>query len=126
MAVAESTDLVALVSRWIPPGRERDELIILIRLGRAFQSQQRGRRPGFLRQYVGTLAQRIGQPCTFRALIDAMEEDAARRALYGERESPVEQVSRSWDLVTIHFPGKGPRQVTFKTIQNTLTACKAS
>ncbi len=124
MAATVQIELVEMARRLLPPGRELDELVTVIRLGLKFRAQQRGRRPGYLHEYIQAVVARLAVPCTFASLIDELERDAARRALYGVKVSPVESVNRPWELVTIHEPRRGARKVPFKTIRNALTKCK--
>ena len=101
----------------LPPGPERDELLGLVRIGAAFRSQHRGRRPGFLRNYVAQLVPRLPRP-TFEGLLGELELAAMRRDLLGVEASPIERVDREWQVVTYHDPRHGRRQVTFKTVRN--------
>lgn len=101
------------------------ELDRIVELGIKFRAQQRkGRRRGFLYGFVESLVKQIGAGVTFENLLDAMETEAARRNLDGERASPVESVNRVWELVKFHIPGKGVRQVPFGTLRNVLTTAK--
>lgn len=101
----------------LPAGFERDELMRLVRVGAKFAEQHRGRRPGFLRRYVGELVQRL-ETRTFEALLVELELDAVRRDVRGEKASPIERVDRSFEMLTYHDPRHGRRQVTFKRIRN--------
>ena len=107
----------AILEAHLPPGFERDELVRLVRVGAKFAEQHRGRRPGFLRRYVGELVRRL-ETRTFAALLVELELDAVRRDVRGERASPIERVDRSFEVLTYHDPKHGRRQVTFKRIRN--------
>jgi hypothetical protein len=119
--MADLATITALLEK-LPASQERDELLRLASIGAKFQAQQCGRRPGFLRNYVAQLVARLPAPASFADLLDELESEAVRRALQGQRASPVEQVNRVWEQVTIHYPGKGPRKVPFSTLRNNLTA----
>lgn len=108
----------------IPPGPDRDQVLVLLRLGARFRNQQIGKRPGYLFRLVLGCAERGGSPHTFRKLLDALELDAARRDLYGEQASPVEKVDRVWSLATIHIPKRGRVQVPFASLRRHLTNAK--
>lgn len=108
----------------LPDGPERDELLELVRIGMRFRNQHIGRRPGPLAQLVQACARRAGQPYSFEQLLEELERDAARRALYGETASPVEKVDRVWQLATIHLAKRGRVQVPFGTLRNHLTTAK--
>ncbi len=125
-SVAARPDLatVTALAETLPAGPARDELLRLAQVGAVFCAQQRGRRRGFLHNYVAKLAGRLPAPPTFADLLEEMELEAARRALDGESASPVEKVNRVWELVTIHIPGRASRQVPFATLRNVLTVCR--
>lgn len=108
----------------LPSSGEPGELIILARIGAAFKAQQRGRRPGFLHQFLIDLVKRMPHPVTFEKLIEELELEAARRNLHGEEGRPIESVNRIWELVTYHHPRKGEQQICFKTLRNKFTSCK--
>lgn len=112
-------------AQWLPADAIGEELLGLVRIGLAFRSQHRGRRPGFAAQLVCAAAARIPQPPTFAALLEELESMAVRRAMYrAYADNPVEKVDRIWGLVTIHDPKQGRVQVAFKTLQNHLTNCR--
>ena len=115
-----ATGIAAL---YIPPGDRRDEIIGLIRMGIVFRKQQVGKRPGTLANLVLACARRAGQPYTFEKLLDELEGEAARRNLYGEAASLVEQVNRVWQLATVHAKA-GREQIPFGTLRNHLTRAK--
>jgi len=108
--------------RYIPAGPKRDELLGLVRVGIRFTEQQRGRRPGFLHRYIVGIVGGIARPCTFDALLVALELEAMRRAEDGG--VPTEHVSRAFELLTYHDPKKGRLQVTFGRLRNILTDAK--
>ena len=111
----------------LPPSPEREELLALVRLGLSFQKQQRiGKRPGFLKDYFLKLLSAIEGPVTFDRLLQELELEAARRAMYGEEESPIEKVDRVWEIITYHHPRTGRQQLAFKSIRNKLSWCKAN
>lgn len=115
---------IASLMLLLPPGPERDKLQHLARVGLAFEAQQHGRKPGFIRQYVAGIVARLPAPVTFGKLLEEMELEAARRATQPGAAVPIETVNRVWGLVTYHHPRKGRVQVTFKTLRNHLTPCK--
>jgi len=109
--------------RHIPAGPARDELLGLVRVGIKFQEQQHvGRRPGFLHHYITGLVSGLEAPATFERLIVALELAAARRN--GASETPIEQCSRSFELLTYHDPKRGRQQVTFGRLRNIFTEAK--
>lgn len=97
-------------------------LLHLARLGAAFASQHRGRRPGFLHRTLQDVV--AGRRLTFDALLAELEIAAARRELYGAQVSPVEKVDRIWRLLTYHDPKRGRVQATFGTVRNHLTTIR--
>jgi hypothetical protein len=108
----------------LPSSPELEKIVRLARVGLAFETQQCGRKHGFIRNYVAALVSKMQPPITFERLLEEMELEAARRATQSGTQSPVETVNRVWELVTYHDPQKGRRQVTFKTLRNHLTPCK--
>jgi hypothetical protein len=109
--------------RCIPAGLERDELLGLVRIGIKFAAQQHaGRRPGFLHRYVAGVVASMTAPVTFERLIVELELAAARRN--GGGETPIEQCSRSFELLTYHDPGRGRLQVSFGRLRNIFTESK--
>jgi hypothetical protein len=120
-------NLTRYVETALPPSPEREELLTLVRLGLTFQRQQRiGKRPGFLKDYLLKLLPTIEGALTFDRLLQELELEAARREMYGENESPIEKVDRIWQLITYHHPRTGRQQLTFKSIRNKLSWCKAT
>jgi hypothetical protein len=120
-------NLTHYVETTLPPSPEREELLTLVRLGLSFQKQQRiGKRPGFLKDYLLSLLAKMEGPLTFDRLLQELELEAARRDMYGENESPIEKVDRIWSLLTYHHPRTGRQQLSFKSIQNKLSWCKAN
>lgn len=110
---------------YVPDGPDRDVLLGLVRLGLQFQQQQQtGKKPGYLANFVLDCAQRAGPPYSFDQLLFEFNRLAAQRESDGERASPVEKVSRSYHLVTLHIPKKGRVQVPFGTLRNHLTEAK--
>jgi hypothetical protein len=116
-------DCTGRLVQLLPPGPELDEMLGLVRLGVAFRSQQRGRRPGFLHRHIADAVQGLPAHATFESLLEELELQAVRRDR-GEDAMPVEKVNRVWQLVTYHCPRKGRQQVTFKTLRNIFTSCK--
>ena len=111
----------------LPPSPERDELLGLVRLGLSFQKQQRlGKKPGFLKDYLLKLLSTIEGPVTFDRLLQELVLEVARRDMYGEEASPIEKVDRVWEIITYHHPRTGRQQITFKSIRNKLSWCKAN
>ena len=111
----------------LPPSPEREEILTLVRLGLSFQKQQRiGKRPGFLKGYLQELLPKIEGPITFDLLLHELELEAARRDMYGEEESPIEKVDRVWETVVYHHPKTGRQLLSFKSIRNKLSWCKAN
>jgi len=120
-------NLTRYVETSLPPSPEREEVLVLVKLGLSFQKQQRiGKRPGFLKDYLLKLFSTIDGPVTFDRLLHELELEAARRDMYGDNESPIEKVDRIWHLVTYHHPRTGRQQLTFKSIRNKLSWCKAN
>jgi hypothetical protein len=120
-------NLTHYVETALPPSPEREEILTLVRLGLSFQKQQNiGKKPGFLKDYLLKLLPTIEGPVTFDRLLYELELEAARRDMYDEEESPIEKVDRVWELVTYHHPRTGRQQLTFKSIRNKLTWCKAN
>jgi hypothetical protein len=120
-------NLTHYVETTLPPSPEREEILTLVRLGLSFQQQQNiGKKPGFLKNYLLKLLSAIEGPITFDGLLHELELEAARRDMYGEEESPIERVDRIWELVTYHHPRTGRQQLTFKSIRNKLSWCKAN
>lgn len=105
--------------RFVPEGPEREELLVLVRLGTTFQAQHRGRRPGYLRRYLAGIVSTMPRP-TFAALLVELKLLALRREIQGEAASPIESVNAEFELVTYHDPARGRQQVTFKTIRNNI------
>lgn len=119
-------NLTRYVETALPPSPEREELLTLVRLGLSFQKQQRiGKKAGFLKDYLLKLLSTIEGPVTFDRLLQELELEAARRDMYGEEESPIEKVDRIWGLITYHHPRTGRQQLSFKSIRNKLSWCKA-
>jgi hypothetical protein len=120
-------NLTHYVETALPPSPEREELLTLVRLGLSFQKQQRiGKRPGFLKDYLLKLLSRMEGPLTFDRLLQELELEAARRDMYGENESPIEKVDRVWEIISYHHPRTGRQQLSFKSIRNKLSWCKAN
>lgn len=117
-------DATSALVRYVPAGREQDELLGLVRLGLRFKAQQAGKRPGTLSRLILSCARHAGPPYRFEQLLDQLELCAARRELNGEHASPVEKVDRTWNLITIHLPRRGRVQVSFATARNHLTTSK--
>lgn len=118
---------ISYLETTIQPSPERDEIIGLVRLGLSFKKQQTvGKRPGFLKGYLLELLPTIEGPATFDRLLEELELEAARRDLYGASESPIEKVDRVWEVVTFWHPKSGRQQLTFKSIRNKLSWCKAN
>ena len=111
-------------AKHLPPGEQREEILSLIRLGVRFRAQHDGRKPGTLSRLVAKAVSGTGGACTFAALIDELERCAARRALRGALESPVEKVDRIFEVLTYHDSKKGRSQVEFTTLRNHLTQAK--
>lgn len=111
-----------VAAAYIPPGKQRDQVMYLIRLGLPFRAQHVGRRPGFLHHYICGIVAGMEKP-TFTNLLAELDLAAARRDAGGDRE-PIERVSRSFQLLTYHDPRAGRIQITFGTVRNYLTAAK--
>lgn len=109
---------------YVPPGAKCEEILLLIRLGQRFRSQQVGKRPGTLSLLVLDCARRAGPPYSFDGLLCQLELLAVQREQEGERASPVEKVSRVWQLLTFHHPRTGRMQIPFSTLRNHLTNAK--
>lgn len=108
----------------LPDGPERDEILGLLRLGVAFNKQHSGKKPGALSRLVLDCARRGGPPYSFAQLLYELQYEAASRQQHGERASPVEKLDRAFQLVTIHLPKQGRRQIDFRIIRNHLTKAK--
>ena len=109
---------------YVPPGADRDRLLVIIRQGMPFAEQQRmGKRPEFLHRYVAGIVAGMERP-TFENLLYELALAATRRAAGDGRGEPIESVSRSFELLTYHHPIKGRQQVTFGRLRNILTAAK--
>ena len=108
----------------LPAGTEREEIIVLIRLGAKFRSQHVGKRRGFLHNYLDSVVARMAEPLTFDALLGELELAAVRRSADDGEAVPVEQVSRSFCLLTYHDPKRGRLQVTFGRLKNIFTEAK--
>ena len=120
-------NLTRYVETALPPSPEREELLGLVRLGLSFQKQQRlGKRPGFLKDYLLKLVSTIEDPITFDRLMQELVLEVARRDMYGAEVSPIEKVDRVWEIITYHHPRTGRQQLTFKTLRNKLSWCKAN
>jgi hypothetical protein len=120
-------NLTHYVETALPPSPEREELLTLVKLGLSFQRQQRiGKRPGFLKDYLLRLLTTIEGTVTFDRLLQELELEAARRDIYGENESPIEKVDRVWEIISYHHPRTGRQQLSFKSIRNKLSWCKAN
>lgn len=107
----------------LPAGPERDLALGLVRIGLAFKTQQRGRRPDCLTKYITGLVQQLPQS-TLTGLLERLDVEAARRDKFGERSSPVEKLDRVWHLLTWHHPRRGRIHVPFGTLKKKLTAAK--
>ncbi|SEO37237.1 hypothetical protein SAMN05216404_11925 [Nitrosospira multiformis] len=119
--------ITSYIEQTCPPSPEREEVLTLVRLGLSFQKQQRiGKRPGFLKGYLQELLPKIEGPITFDRLLHELELEAARRDMYGEEESPIEKVDRVWETVVYHHPKTGRQLLSFKSIRNKLSWCKAN
>lgn len=118
----ETTATGTLV-HFVPRGADRDLLLGLVRMGLVFQSQHRGRRPGYLHNYLLVLSRKI-QPLTFDSLLRELAFEARRRDLLGEHVSPVEKIDREFELLTYHDPKHGRVQLTFDTLRGKLTKVK--
>jgi len=124
-SVDRYADATGALVRHVPAGKELDELLTLVRIGLRFRAQQKvGKKPGALARLVLDCARRAGPPYTFEKLLMEMAYAARRRALLGEYVSPVLEVDRSCDLVTINLPKRGIVDVPFGTLRNHLTRAK--
>ncbi|PTR14466.1 hypothetical protein C8R31_106139 [Nitrosospira sp. Nsp2] len=120
-------NLTSYLENVLPPSPEREEILTLVRLGLSFQQQQRiGKRPGFLKDYLQELLPKIEGCITFDRLLQELELESARRDIYGEEESPIEKVDRVWEIIIYHHPRTGRQQLTFKSLRNKLSWCKAN
>lgn len=106
------------------PASDRDELLVLIRLGVKFRAQHTGKKPGFLACYLADLAKRINGPLTFDSLLLELRYQARVREVQGAAASPVEKVDAQWELLTYHDPRRGRLQMPFGTLRNHLTTLK--
>lgn len=111
-------------AKHLPPGEQREQVLTLIRQGVKFKTQQTGRKPGTLSKLVTDAVINAGGHCSFAGLIDELERCAARRALRGPIESPVEKVDRIFEVLTYHDSKKGRSQAAFATLRNHLTKAK--
>lgn len=116
-------DAAAKLVAYVPAGRDRDDLLRLLRLGVAFARQHVGRRRGFLHRYVAQMVGELGPSVTFEDLVAALQLAAARRDQ--DDQAPIEHVSRSFEVVKYCDPRRGLREVTFSTLRNVLTNAKA-
>ena len=110
------------VDYYFPPGDKRDHVMGLVRLGQVFERQHCGRKPGYLHHYICGIVAAMEKP-TFANLLAELDLAAARRDA-GDGSSPVERVSRSFELLTFHDPRAGRCQITFGTLRDYLTAAK--
>ena len=125
MPTARSAGATGLLVELIPaPSAQRDELLLLVRLGVKFQQQHGGRGRGFLFKTIKESARRVGPPYRFEQVLEDLESAAIRRSRESEAASPIEKVDRVWELLTYHDPRKGRMQRTFKHARNLLTDCK--
>jgi hypothetical protein len=109
----------------LPEGPERDEAIVMIRLGVKFAAQQNiGKKPGFMACYLTDLATRIKGPLTFESLLLALRIQALTLSVDDESDSPIENVDLSFELLTYHHPRRGRLQMPFGTLRNYLTKVK--
>ncbi len=105
-----------------PAGQARDEILGLVRLALPFAAQQGGKRPGALARLVLDRARRAGPPYSFAQLLDVLEDDVAQ---YGsDARSPVDQVNRVRETVTVCLPRQDGREVPFATLRRHLTGAK--
>lgn len=110
--------------RLVPPGADRDELLVLVRLGVKFQRHHIGRRPGYLHRYIVGIVANMPPPATFAGLLVQLDLAAARRAAGDGRNEPIERVSRTWEQLTYHDKQRGRQQVAFGTLRNYFTEAK--
>jgi hypothetical protein len=112
---------------WLVPddSPEREILLLELRFAARFRQQQQGRRPGFLHCYLAGIVARVApQRVPFEALLEMLTLEAGRINLEGEMSSPIEQVSRSNEVMWYQDPRAGRVQVTFKTIRNHLASLR--
>ncbi|MDP3514184.1 MAG: hypothetical protein Q8S20_15705 [Sulfuritalea sp.] len=112
------------LARLVPHGPERDELLLLVRLGVKFQRQHVGKRPGYLHSYVVGIVANMAPPITFANLLAELDLAAARRAAGDGRGEPIERLSRTWQQLTFHDPKRGRQQITFGRLRNVFTTAK--
>lgn len=103
---------------------DREELLLLVRLGVKIRAQHNGKKPGFLACYLTDLAKRINGPLTFESLLLELRYQARVREVQGENASPIESVNVSFELLTYHDPRRGRLQMPFGTLRNHLTTLK--
>lgn len=108
-------------AQYLPPGAETDDVMRLLRQGVAFDRRE-GKRPGFLHRYIVGIVAQIPQKPTFERLLTALELEAVRRDR-GEK-SPIERVSRSFEIIKFYHPKKGELEIPFTTLRGYLTAAK--
>lgn len=102
---------------------DREYFLPILRQGIISMSQWNGKKRGALSLLVENCSRRAGPPYSFSLLLDELEKEAARRNLYGVKESIIEKVDRVWEVVTFHHNSER-KQVTFKTLRGHLTAAK--
>jgi hypothetical protein len=103
---------------------DREELLLLVRLGVKIRAQHNGKKPEFLACYLADLAKRINGPLTFESLLLELRYQARVREVQGEAASPIEGVDLAFDLLTYHHPRRGRLQMPFGTLRNHLTRVK--
>lgn len=103
---------------------DREELLLLVRLGVKIRAQHNGRKPGFLACYLSDLAKQINGPLTFESLLLELRYQARVREVRGESASPIESCDASFELLTYHHPRRGRLQMPYGTLRNYLTTLK--
>ena len=112
------------LARYVPPGDDREKLLMLVRLGIPFARQHCGKRPGFLNRYIAGLVANMPPPITFANLLAELDLAAERRAAGDGRGEPIERLSRTWEQLTFHAPKHGRQQIGFARLRNIFTEAK--
>ena len=107
----------------LPEGPERDKALGLIRIGLAFKTQQTGRKPDAVTQYIALLVKQLPQ-ASFANLLEKLEAESARHdAAAGE--CICAKVNRVHEVSTFFHPKRGEEvDVPFGTLKKKLTFAK--
>lgn len=115
------------LARYVQGTPEQDELLLLCRLGIKFARQHHiGGHPGFLRNYITGIVDRMAPPITFNRFLDMLALEAARRDTSdtGKNLPPVISVNRVWGVMAYAHPRRGEVQTTFGNLRNILSKAK--